>query len=83
MARMTRTIISIPEVEKKWLESYGRSHGISGAEVVRRAISEFRRKKPEKSLAAVLRETAGSWTSIKGDSRDHIDAMRKEWERSS
>jgi hypothetical protein len=83
MARMTRTIISMPEDEKKWLESYGKRHGISGAEVVRRAIGEFRRKKPEKSLAAVLRETAGAWTSIKGDSRDHVDAMRKEWERSS
>ena len=83
MARMTRTIISIPADDKKWLESYGRRHEISSAEVVRRAISEFRRKKPEKSLTAVLRETAGAWTSIKGDSRDYIDAMRKEWERSS
>jgi hypothetical protein len=83
MARMTKTIISIPEDEKRWLASYGRRHRISSAEVVRLAISEFRRKKPEKSLAAVLRETAGSWTSIKGDSRDYVDAMRKEWERSS
>ena len=83
MARMTRTIISIPEDDKKWLESYGRRHEISGAEVVRRAISEFRRKKPEKSFATVLRETAGAWTSIKGDSRDYVDAMRKEWERLS
>ena len=83
MARMTRTIISIPEDDKKWLESYGRRHEISSAEVVRRAIREFRRKKPEKSLAAVLRETAGAWTSIKGDSRDYIDVMRKEWERLS
>jgi hypothetical protein len=80
---MTRTIISIPEEEKRWLDIYGRRHRISSAEVVRRAIGEFRRKKPEKSLAAVLRETAGAWTSIKGDSRDHVDAMRKEWERSS
>lgn len=83
MARMTRTIISLPEDEKRWLETYGKRHGISSAEVVRRAIGEFRRKKPEKKLAAVLRETAGTWTSIRGDSREHIEAMREEWERSS
>jgi hypothetical protein len=83
MARMTRTIISLPEDEKKWLESYGKRHRISGAEVIRRAISEFRRNKPEKSLAVVLRETAGTWTSVKGDSRAYVEAMRKEWKRPS
>jgi len=81
MARMTRTIISLPEDEKKWLESYGRRNRISSAEVVRRAIREFRQGKPARSLKAVLGETAGTWTSVKGDSRDYIDAMRKEWER--
>jgi len=80
---MTRTIISIPEDEKKWLDSYGKRHRISSAEVIRRAVREFRHKEPEKDLAAVLRETAGAWTSIKGDSRDYVEAMRKEWERSS
>jgi len=80
MARMTRTIISIPEDEKAWLDSYGRRHRISSAEVIRRAIREFRRKKSEKGLSAVLRETAGTWTSPKGDSRDLVDALRKEWE---
>lgn len=78
---MTRTIISIPEDEKLWLESYGRRHRISSAEVVRRAIREYRQRKADKSLAGVLRETAGTWTSVKGDSRDHIDALRDEWER--
>lgn len=78
---MTRTIISLPEEEKKWLESYGRRHKISSAEVVRRAIGEFRRKKSDKNLNVVLRETAGAWTSITGDSRDHIDALRREWDR--
>ncbi len=80
MVRMTRTIISIPEDEKAWLDNYGRRHRISSAEVIRRAIREFRRKKTEKGLAAVLRETAGTWTSLKDDSRVHVDALRKEWE---
>ena len=83
MARMTRTIISIPEDEKKWLESYGRRNRISSAEVVRRAIREFRRKEPDRSLKAVLEETAGAWTSVRGDSRSYIDRLRREWERRS
>ena len=81
MARMTRTILSLPEDEKRWLKSYGRRLRISSAEVIRRAIREFRRKKSDKNLAGVLQETAGTWTSVKGDSRDHIEALRKEWER--
>lgn len=42
MARMTRTIISIPGDEKKWLGGYGRRHRMSSAEVVRKAVREFR-----------------------------------------
>jgi hypothetical protein len=80
MARMTRMIISIPEDEKAWLVSYSRRHRLSSAEVIRRAIREFRRKKSEKGLAAVLRETAGIWTSPKGGSLDHVGALRQEWE---
>ncbi|MGB7295615.1 MAG: hypothetical protein WBC70_08495 [Candidatus Aminicenantales bacterium] len=76
---MTRTILSIPEDEKTWLESYGRRHRISSAEVIRRAIQEFRRTKSEKGLAAVLRKTTGTWTSLKDDSRNHVEALRKEW----
>lgn len=83
MARMTRTILSLPEDEKKWLESYGRRHRISGAEVIRRAIKEFRHTKPDKDLGTVLRKTAGAWTSVKGDSRDCVDRLRKDWESSS
>jgi hypothetical protein len=79
MARMTRTIISIPDDEKTWLESFGRRHRISSAEVIRRAIREFRRTKSEKGLAAVLRKTTGTWTSLKADSRDHVKDLRKEW----
>ena len=48
MARMTRTIISLPADEKKWLEKYGRHQRISSAEVVRRAIREFQRMRGEK-----------------------------------
>jgi hypothetical protein len=69
---MTRTIISIPEDEKKWLDTYGKRNRISSAEVVRLAVREFRGKKAGKGLAEVLQETAGMWKSVSA-----------EWERSS
>jgi Arc/MetJ-type ribon-helix-helix transcriptional regulator len=81
MARMTRTIISLPEDDKKWLDGYAGRQRISSAEVIRRAISEYRTKRSQKDLGAVLRETAGSWSSVSGDSREYIDALRREWER--
>lgn len=42
MARMIRTIVSIPADEKTWLDGYGKRHRMSSAEAVRRAIREFR-----------------------------------------
>ncbi len=81
MARMTRTIVSIPEDEKRWLEDYGKKHRMSSAEVIRRAIDEYRRSKSGSTFSGVLRETAGAWTSLKGDSQAHVDRLREEWDR--
>lgn len=81
MSRMTRTIISIPEDEKRWLADFGRRHRISSAAVVRRAIEDFRRTKTAKNLTDVLRDTAGTWTSITGDTRDYVDSLRKDWKK--
>jgi len=80
MAAMTRMIVSLPEDEKKWLESRSRRLRVSSAELVRRAIQEYRSKESRKSLGTVLRQTAGAWTSVKGDTQDHVDALRKEWD---
>ncbi|MCK7482667.1 MAG: hypothetical protein M0C28_40250 [Candidatus Moduliflexus flocculans] len=54
---MTRTIISIPAEEKRWLESYGKRLKISGAEVVRKAVREYRDIHGNCSLAEVLQDT--------------------------
>lgn len=80
MGRMTRTILSLPEEEKRWLEAYGKRHRISSAETIRRAIRAFRDKMPETGLREVLRQTAGTWTSVRGDSRDYVDKLRKDWD---
>jgi hypothetical protein len=64
MARMTRTIISIPADEKRWLESYGKRHKISSAEVVRKAVREYRRgSEPCNAGSKQVREDRGVYGS--------------------
>jgi hypothetical protein len=78
--RMARTIITIDMEIKKWLESYGRRHQLSSAEIIRRAIKDYRRQVSRGNLKQVLEETAGRWKSIKRDSQDYVDDLRREWE---
>ncbi len=47
MARMIRTIISLPAEEKKWLDAYGERHAISSAQVVRLAIRDLQGRRGE------------------------------------
>jgi hypothetical protein len=79
----TRTIVTIPVDDKKWLESYSRRRGVSSAEIIRMAIKEYRAKASQGGLQRVLRETAGKWTSLSGDSQEYVDSLRAGWERQS
>ncbi len=64
MARMTRTIISIPEEEKKWLDRYGKRLKISAAEVVRKAVREYRRvNEPSDAGSEQVKEDRGVYGS--------------------
>jgi len=47
MARMIRTIISLPAEEKEWLDAYGERHAISSAQVVRLAIKDLQSRTGE------------------------------------
>ena len=79
---MIRSIISITRNDKEWLDRYGRRNKVSSAELVRRAFKEYRTRVERRNLQTVIRETAGSWKSVKGDSQKLVNGMRKEWERS-
>ena len=80
---MVRRIISLPEEDKKWLDQYGRKQRVSAAEIIRRAVKLYRRHVSEGGYDRVVRETAGAWKSIQGDSQEYIEAMRTEWEKNS
>ena len=76
MARMIRTIVSLPEDEKKWLDAHGRRHGISSAEVVRRAIRELRASKVDTGLA-VGEDRAAYGSPLPGGVTDMADMKRR------
>ena len=79
----TRTIVTISIDDKQWLESYSRLQGVSSAETIRLAIKEYRGKVSQGGIQCAVRETAGKWKSLSGDSQEYIDALRDEWERRS
>jgi hypothetical protein len=68
---MTRTIISIPVDEKRWLDGFGKRHRISSAEVVRKAVREFREAQGE------ARRGAGTGTEIRRDANLQIADARE------
>jgi hypothetical protein len=79
MPRMTRTIISIPEDEKKWLVSYGKRHRISSAEAVRLAVREFRRKTtgPDADGGKVMEDRSVYGSPLPSDITDPEEVKRR------
>ena len=77
--KSTRTIITISEDDKKWLESYGRANQVSVAEAVRRGIYILRESSKQKTYQHLVKETRGIWR--KGDGLKYQENGRSEWER--
>ena len=75
----TRTIITISDDDKKWLESYGKACGISLAEAIRRGVKRLREEESEAAYKAIVRKTKGLWK--KGDGLKYQEKIRSEWER--
>ena len=75
----TRTIISIPEETKTWLESYSKANSISMAEAVRKGISYLRNEEERDTLRSILNQSSGLWK--KGDGLQYQLKIRSEWEK--
>lgn len=69
-----RTIIDLPESDRKTLNLLGRQLGISGAEAVRRAVAEFLKSHRPASDDALF----GIWRNRKEDALDYEDRVRAE-----
>jgi hypothetical protein len=73
-----RTIITISEIEKRWLMNYTKTHSISMAEALRRGIACLKASQSLVSYQRIVSDTRGIWR--KGDGLKYQDQIRSEWE---
>ena len=79
---MPRTIISLSDEDKVWLDRQARAERVPMTELVRRAVREYRGRRDaggSSRLQELLGRTSGCWTH--GDGLRYQDAARDEWER--
>jgi hypothetical protein len=76
---MIRTVISISEDDKRWLEEQAAEQGIPMTEVVRRALSLMREKseREDPPTEDLLSRTQGLWRGE--DGLEHQRRLRDEW----
>ena len=74
----TRTLITLPAEDKRWLIDYSRAHGISLAEAVRRGIHNLKLSEQQNLYDSLLKRTRGLWR--KGDGLKYQRKLRSEWD---
>ena len=72
-----RTIITISEEDKMWLESYSNLHRVSVAEAIRQGIRKLKEAELYENYQTLVNNTSGLWK--KGDGLTYQKKMRAEW----
>jgi len=72
-----RTIITVSDEDKLWLENYSRSYGISMAEAIRRGITRLKVEEGQSTYERIVRHTRGIWQ--KEDGLEYQKKLRNEW----
>jgi Arc/MetJ-type ribon-helix-helix transcriptional regulator len=76
---MIRTVVSLPEEDKRWLDDEAVREGVSMTEVIRRAVSRLRAEaRRAKAFDDLLKTTAGIGTGDDGVALQK--KLRKEWD---
>ena len=78
---MPRTVISLSEQEKRWLDQQAHRENVPMTEIVRRALRCYRERQPlpDKDFLQLLEETSGIWRH--GDGLEYQLKLREEWDR--
>jgi Arc/MetJ-type ribon-helix-helix transcriptional regulator len=77
---MVRTIVSLDEEDKVWLDRKAAREGISMTELIRRAVKRLRSEEKEaQSFERLLRSTSGIGTGEDGLAAQR--RLRDEWRR--
>ena len=74
-----RTIITLPEEDKLWLEKYGDLHQVSMAQAVREGIHRLKEAEFQKTYESLVNKTSGIWR--RGNGLTFQRKLRAEWER--
>ena len=72
-----RTIITLSEEDKKWLESYSNLHHISVAEAIRRGIRKLKEAEFYENYQTLVLNSKGLWKE--GDGLAYQKQLRSEW----
>jgi len=76
---MIRTVVSLPEDDKRWLDAEAEREGVSMTEVVRLAVSRLRAEtRRARTFDNLLKTTAGIGTGEDGVALQK--KLRKEWD---
>ena len=75
-----RTIVTLSEEDKLWLENYSKAFKISVAQAIRQGISRLKGAETQKTYHALVRNTRGIWE--KGDGLTYQKQIRSEWHSS-
>ncbi len=77
---MVRTIISLDEEDKRWLDRKAAEEGVPMTEVIRRAVRRMRSEEKEaQTFGKLLRATQGIGTGEDGLAMQR--RLRNEWKR--
>lgn len=78
---MVRTVISLDEADKRWLDREAEQQHVSMTEVVRQAVQALRASREEHrtEFDTLLADTAGIWRE--GDGLRWQEQQRDEWSR--
>jgi Arc/MetJ-type ribon-helix-helix transcriptional regulator len=74
-----RTLISLSEKDKRWLDTYSQRRGQSAAETVREAIRHLRNADAEQEKRDMLDRTSGIWAGRQETATDYVYRIRGEW----
>jgi len=76
---MIRTVVSLPEDDKRWLDAEAEREGVSMTEVIRLAVSRLRAEtRRARTFDNLLKTTAGIGTGEDGVALQK--KLRKEWD---
>lgn len=78
---MIRTIISLDEEDKTWLDERARQEQVPMTQLVRQAIRLLRQQseKPSVPFESLLERTSGLWQQ--GDGLRYQENLRQEWDQ--